>query len=234
MTVRDFITNLLVTTGTIPQGEVPNASEATFVFNELNVLADQWNVDGGYIFQLSNVSYNLVPGQDGYTLGGTTPSLTGSVRPARIRNAAAVSGGFSFPVDLINSDEYNQILERAEAAKAPRRLWCDYGYPQANVKVWPTPNAACVLQLLAWLPIAQFTDLDGNIDFPPAYLAAMKFGLAVQVYPSFPPMDQQVYQGLVALAGRADQKLREYNLTTLGISMGAGQPAMPAAAQPAA
>lgn len=223
MTVRTFITELMTVIGILPQGETPNNSEAAAVFSELNIMIDQWNADGLSLFTLNDATYNLQNGVANYTIG-SGGTLTGGVRPVRIRNAASIVGGFSFPIKLIPSDEYNQIIEKNESAQAPRELYCDYAFPVANIKVWPVPAGSCQLRLFTWAPLSQFATLDDEMTLPPAYLSGLRFSLMLRVGPAF---KAQVDPLLATQAVEARQTIQRYNAETLGIAVNAGQSPAP-------
>lgn len=215
MTVRDFIKALMTDFGALAQGETPNASESVYILDALNTMIDQWNAEGLCTFTLQNAEYDLTPDEDSYTLG-TGATLTGGARPARIQAAASISGGFTFDMAVIKVDEYNAIREKDESAKAPRKLYCDYGFPTATLKVWPVPSGACKLQLFTWSPLASFPDLDADMVVPPTYLSAYRYNLTLRVGPGF---GAKIDALLATQAVDSKQAMQRYNAETFGINL---------------
>jgi hypothetical protein len=77
------------------------------------------------------------------------------------------------------------IPEKTVTGKLPIRLYCDYAYPLATLRVWPIPSESCSLDLYVWQGLTVPMELAHTFDLPPAYARAILFNLTVSIAPEY-------------------------------------------------
>lgn len=217
MTVQDLINKALQLIGVIAAGETPATEESNDAFDALNNLVASWNAQ-------------QIPL---YSVGVQTVTLTGAAsyplttRPARIKSAEVVAAsGASKPCGLADVLGWTAIDDKTRTGIWAETLYCDYGFPTANVFLSPRP-AAGTLELYAYVKLAQFTSLTQTIALPDGYERALRYALAVELAPEY---GRAASQELIASAGEAKSAIAQLNAITLGEA----RPGAAATAQPAA
>lgn len=193
-----------------PQDPVAFPPKATEVQEALNkLLAAQAMVSGAFL--APGQIFNLIAGQQVYSIGPGAADFN-TVRPLLVQSAnALIPGPVRFALKITEYDEWAAIQERGAQGVRPTNLWCDYAYPAANLNLWPIPSNAASLELFTWGQLAQFATINTTVSLPPAYLQAIKYGLAARIAGSFAaiisPQDAAVAiesrQKIAALNARA-------------------------------
>ena len=78
-----------------------------------------------------------------------------------------------------------------------------------TLSFWPIPNAQVNFALYTWTALAQFPDLVSDQDFPPGYLKALRYNLAVDLAPEFGVA--QVPQTVLMQAVESKGKIKALN-----------------------
>ena len=77
-----------------------------------------------------------------------------------------------------------------------------------NLNYWPVPNVQVNFVVYNWSPLSTFPDMVTNITFPPGYLEAIRYSLAIRLAPSFAAPVNPV---LIQLATNAVNRIRVMN-----------------------
>jgi hypothetical protein len=112
-------------------------------------------------------------------------------RPARIPSIGVINQPGStqpieLPLDMLTYEQWRDIPVKNTAGALPLRCWDDSAYPLRNLNFWPIPNVSISFALYLWVLISQFPDLVTLFGFPPAYLKAIRYNLAVDLAAEFP------------------------------------------------
>jgi hypothetical protein len=151
--------------------------------------------------------FNLTGGQQMYTLG--KGGNLNAPRPVSIKNAVAITAqGLSLPMELVSSEDWAAIVEKTVSGTVPRKVYCDFAYPLANVYIWPVPSGSPQLSLYTWHQFDQFAALTDTFDLPPGYERAIRFNLAIEMAPEY---GRPASAELAAKAQEALQSLRMLN-----------------------
>ncbi len=181
--LTDVINQAAGLIGALTQGTGLNASELADGFTKAVVLVDAWNADPLKHYAILAETHALTAHVGTYTMGsGGSFSAT---RPVVIHSARIILSGLAHPMDLINKEEYNAILEPAGEMTVPRKLYDDGGHPTRTLKLWPVPSGTPDLEVNSPFIIPAFTALNNPVDLPPAYLKALIYTLATDMAPSF-------------------------------------------------
>jgi hypothetical protein len=205
--VQDIINGALRLLGVLAAGELGSPEEISDGIISLNEVLDGWNINRLDIFYLRNDVYNLSSGTQAYTLG-VGGSLSGP-RPVSIKNVAAIhSSGLAIPMDVVSSEDWAAITEKSVAGTLPRKLYCDFAFPQANVLIWPVPSGTPQISIYSWSQFTTYVNPTDAFTMPPGYEIAVRYNLAVAMAPEY---GRPASQELVGLAMSSLQALQALN-----------------------
>jgi hypothetical protein len=222
--VQDVITTALRLLGIYGASEIPDADDLSDGLTIFNGLLDSWNAQHLMVYVIVNRVLPLTSTVGTYTIG--TGGTFAYPRPVKIESAGLVRpNGVRQEMSLETSATWAQIPEKTVQGKLPLRLYCDYAYPQAALKVWPIPSQPCSLDLYVWHALTAPMVIGDIVDLPPAYLRGLTYNLAVVFAPEFGKDPGPVITGI------AQQSKAE--IMALNASMFAGTQDPPAAAAPA-
>lgn len=185
----DIITSAMRLLNAAASGEGIEPAEASDGLVTLNQMLDAWQIEQLMIFTEDILDFNYVPGQQDYTLGDSGDFDT--PRPARLTRASTIlnsasSDPLELPMKYTTSDaDWQEIMVKAVSTTYPWLLYDDGAMPLRNLKVWPIPSGADGIRLYSWQPLTQFPDLTMVLTFPPGYIKAIRFNLAVDLAPEY-------------------------------------------------
>jgi hypothetical protein len=105
--------------------------------------------------------------------------------------------------------ETSIMNELAIVASLVTKLGEDAAGFQKNIRVWPTPNVGCTLEVSYWTPLAPFAAVTDVLNFPaPGYELALVGELALSLAPAY---GRVVSAELQANYARAKQRLVDIN-----------------------
>jgi hypothetical protein len=187
LTGEDLIASSMRLIGAIATGESPSAAEASDGLSALNLLLDSWSTESLLIITKIREEFPLVVGQKIYTwgIGGDF----NSERPQQVENALIQPPNnnpvLEIPMEILNKDQYAVTALKNLQSSFPLSVYNDGNYPYSNISVWPVPAAACIIVFYSWKPLGQLSTLQTAIEFPPGYLRALRYNLAVELAPEF-------------------------------------------------
>jgi hypothetical protein len=200
MLVSELIASSMRLIGTLASGETPSTDESADVFAALNQMLSSWSTEQVNLYTVAQASMPLTNNVGTYPLLG---------HPVLLRSASMVTAqNLRIPIDIINSTEYAAILERGQAAQIVRKLYCDYAWPTASLFVSPVPNAGGSIEYWAWYALNAFLTQQDQVSFPPGYIQALRYNLAVAIAPEFGMAPDAA---VAAIAGQSKAALRALN-----------------------
>lgn len=185
--VRDLLSSSLRLLGAIATGETPSAAEQADALAAVNRMVDSWSNEELLIYADVVETFNLVPGQQTYTMGPSGNFNT--VRPQRIEKARlqTVTSGLpaDLPLTLVTLDEWARIIIKTQSSSLPLRLYIEENYPLMNLNLWPIPNIANKIVLWSWKPLTRFATVDDDVSFPPGYERMIVYNGALELAPEY-------------------------------------------------
>jgi hypothetical protein len=172
-----------------------SASEQWDGIEALNTLIDAWGIDPLMVYSILPGVFNLVPGQQAYTIGidpsGATVANFAVARPVRIHKANILSQLASpqvarIPLEILDVDGWANVRVQATPSTIPQYLYDDYDDPLSKLYLYPYPSAAAQLEIYAWKVLSLFATVADVVKVPPGYLRALKTNLAVELAPRYP------------------------------------------------
>jgi hypothetical protein len=190
LTASDIIKAALRSIGAYSSGETPTAAEMQDALLTLNQMIDHWQAQRLMVYRVVRQVFVPATLKQVYTVGiGGDYNIP---RPAKIEAMGVISQpGSSQPIELplepLNEQEWRDIPVKSTSGALPLNWWDDNNYPLRNVSLWPIPTATVNFAFYLWQQLAQFADLSFTLySFPPAYLKAIRYNLAIELAAEFP------------------------------------------------
>ena len=185
----DLIASSLRLIGVLASGETPTGAESSDALLIAQQMIDAWQAERMMIFTITISEFPLVPGQQTYTLGaGGNFNIP---RPARIERMSIVNLNnpaqpLELPLEMLNEQGWQELIPvKLIQSSLPQRVYDDQAFPLRNLNFWCIPNVAVNTRIYYWTAISTFPDLTTDVTFPPAYLKAIRYNLAVDLAPEF-------------------------------------------------
>jgi len=173
-------------------------------------MLDAWNTDRLNIFTVGQGTYALTGAVQKYAIGPTAGAPFNVNRPVLIQSAAIVVPGTTIRerMDIYTSARWAAIKELGLTGVLPDKLYCDYAAPNANLYVHPIPSGTPTIEIYSWSALAAFVTLQDLIAFPPGYIEAIIYNLAIKLAPEY---GQQADQLVIVTAQSSKQAMRDLN-----------------------
>lgn len=227
MTALDMISSSLRLLGVLASGETPSASEANDGLLSLNNLIDSMSNESLLIYTKVRESFNLVGGQQAYTMG--TGGNFNTSRAQKIENALIQPPNnvqtVELPMKILNKDQYANILIKPLESTFPLYLYNDGAFPLENVNVWPVPNETCVIVLYSWKPLSEMASLTTAFSLPPGYQRMLQYNLAVDLAPEY---GKQLQEPIPSIAIESRAVLKRMNVRPVYLQVDEALQALPA------
>ncbi len=209
MTGNAVINYALTLHGITYVGQTPGSDALAMCQTAMNNMLAEWNAQGLAIFSIVRNQFALTNGKADYTIG--TGQDLNTARPEKIEAWAvfsangAQSGGK--PVDAPTFA--SQADDRSATGAKIRLLNYDAAFPNGTIHLWPTPTGG-TLELWVWEQMTAISDFTLDISFPPGYLKALSYNLALDLAPLF---GRPIDQGVLMLANQTKATLGATNVS---------------------
>jgi len=187
-TAGDQINRALRLLGVLAEGETPSAATSQDALTALNQMIDSWNTERLSVFSTQDQTFSWPPGVPNRTQTlGPTGTFVGN-RPILVDDATYFRDpqtNVSYGIKLINQQQYNGIAVKTVTSTYPQVMWVNMEYPNITMTVYPVP-----IRLLEWhiISVATLTEpanLATTLAFPPGYMRAFVYNLAMEFAPEF-------------------------------------------------
>ena len=184
--VRTILTRAVRLLGAVAQGTPLAAGDAADALTALNGMLQSWNIESLAVYTENFDPYNLVPGQQFYTIGPTgNIALAPQLRPSSLYRAQLkvtdTTPNLFRPIELINDEEWSDLRLQQISTAYPTKLYNDGNFPNMGLYLYPIPTMAYQLILWTWNQISIITDLNADLSLPPGYERAIIYNLAVEI-----------------------------------------------------
>lgn len=188
-TAGDQINAALRLIGVLAEGEQPSAATLYDAIAAFNQMIDSWSTERLSVFCTIDNTVTWPSGQSTQTIGPTGDFAVNPC-PLEIDDATyyAISN-ISYPLTLINEAQYNSITLKSSTSTLPQVLYAEkvpgLTENQIRMKLWPVPTQDIELHVISVSQLYQITDETDVLYYPPGYLRAIKYNLAVELAPEF-------------------------------------------------
>jgi hypothetical protein len=172
--------------GVLAEGETPSAAVSQDALAALNQMVDSWNTERLSVFSTQDQVFSWPASVRSRTLG-PSGDFVGN-RPILLDDATYFrdpSNNVSYGIKIINQQQYDGIAVKTVTSTYPQVLWINMTYPDVEMYIYPVPT-----RLLEWhfVSVDELTNpatLATTLAFPPGYLRAFAYNLAMEIAPEF-------------------------------------------------
>jgi len=182
----DIINGSLRLLGMLAEGETPSAETSADALSAMNQMIESWNTERLSVFSTQDQVFTWPASTISRTLG-PTGDFVGN-RPILIDDATYfkdASTGISYGIKIINQQQYDGIAVKTVTSTYPQVLWINMSYPDIEMYVYPVPTRALEWHFISVEELSRPATLATSLTFPPGYLRAFRYNLAVELAPEF-------------------------------------------------
>jgi len=184
-TAGDQITRALRLLGILAEGETPSAAMSQDALVALNQMIDSWNTERLSVFCTQDQVFTWPAGEISRTLG-PTGDFVGN-RPVLMDDATyyKAPNGVSYGIKFINQQQYDGIAVKTVTSTYPQVCWVNMGFPDVTLTVYPKPTQELEWHMVSVQELDQPAALDTELHFPPGYMRAFAYNLAMEIAPEY-------------------------------------------------
>ena len=185
-TAADQINGALRLIGQLAEGEVPSAETSADALTALNQMIDSWSTERLSVYATQDQTFSWPAGERIRTIGPTGDFV--GVRPVQIldstyfRDAAT---NVSYGIRMLNELQYNNIAVKTVTSTYPQIMWVNMTHPDVTMYVYPVPTRVLEFHIISVQELSEPATLDTTLAFPPGYLRAFRYNLALELAPEF-------------------------------------------------
>ena len=184
-TAGEQINRALRLLGVLAEGETPSAVVSQDAMMAFDQMVDSWNTERLSVFCTQDQVFTWPSGVISRTLG-PTGDFVGN-RPVLLDDSTYYVGnnGVSYGVKFINQDQYNGIAVKTVTSTFPQVIFVNETFPNVEMYVYPRPTQDLVWHFISVQELSQPATLATSLLFPPGYLRAFTYNLAMELAPEF-------------------------------------------------
>jgi hypothetical protein len=184
-TAGDQINRALRLLGILAEGETPSASMSQDALMAMNQMIESWNTERLSTFVTQDQVFTWPSGEISRTLGPSGEFV--GLRPVLVDDATyfKAPNGVSYGIKMINQQQYNGIAVKTVTSTYPQVLWVNMGYPDVTLTIYPRPTQDLEWHIVSVQELTQPATLSTQLHFPPGYLRAFTYNLAMEFAPEF-------------------------------------------------
>jgi hypothetical protein len=220
-TARDQILGALYLIGAAAEGETPSGQTMNDALEAFNQMIDAWSIEDLMIFSTEDQNFTWPSGQASRTLG-PTGNFVGN-RPSNNLQWSSyfINNSISYPLTRISEADYNQIAVKTTQSSIPEFLFVNPTFPNTTLTLYPVPDTNLDFHLITNTVLTQPANLSTTLSFPPGYLRAFKFNLAVEISAYF---GKSPAAWVAEIAKESKAKIKRKNVKLETMSMPCGLP----------
>jgi len=184
----DQINRALRLLGVLAEGETPSAATSQDALMALNQMIESWNTERLAVFSTQDQVFLWPAGVGNQTRTlGPTGNFVG-LRPILIDDATYFRDpgtNVSFGVKLINQQQYNGIAVKTVTSTYPQVMFVNNTFPDMTMTIYPVPTRELEWHFVSVEELSNPATLATELYFPPGYLRAFAYNLAMEIAPEF-------------------------------------------------
>jgi hypothetical protein len=172
--------------GVLAEGETPSASVSQDALIALNQMIDSWNTERLSVFSTQDQVFNWPVGEISRTLG-PTGDFVGN-RPVLLDDSTYYRDpgtNVSFGIKFINQQQYNGIAVKTVTSTYPQVIFVNMTFPDIQMFIYPKPTRLLEWHFISVEELTQPANLATIMYYPPGYLRALTYNLAMEFAPEF-------------------------------------------------
>ena len=185
-TAGDQINRSLRLLGILAEGETPSAAMSQDALMALNQMIDSWNTERLSTFVTQDQVFTWPAGFISRTLGPSGDFV--GLRPILMDDATYYRDpgtNVSFGIKFINQQQYDGIAVKTVTSTYPQVCWVNMGFPDITLTIYPRPTRDLEWHFVSVQELDRPADLSTVMYYPPGYLRAFTYNLAMEFAPEF-------------------------------------------------
>ena len=185
-TTAEQINRSLRLLGVLAEGETPGASVSQDAMMALNQMIDSWNTERLSVFCTQDQVFTWPAGEITRTLGPSGDFV--GLRPVLMDDATYYRDpgtNVSFGIKFINQQQYDGIAVKTVTSTYPQVMFVNMTFPNVDMTVYPRPTRDLEWHFVSVQELDRPADLSTTLYYPPGYLRAFTFNLAMEFAPEF-------------------------------------------------
>jgi len=185
-TAGDQINRSLRLLGILAEGETPSAAMSQDALIALNQMIDSWSTERLAVFCTQDQVFTWPAGEYIRTLGPSGNFI--GLRPVMLDDATYFRDpgtNVSFGIKFINQQQYNGIAVKTVTSTYPQVCFVNMGFPDITMSIYPRPTRDLEWHFVSVQELNQPATLATELHFPPGYMRAFTYNLAMEFAPEF-------------------------------------------------
>jgi hypothetical protein len=185
-TAGDQINRALRLLGILAEGETPSAATSQDALLALNQMIDSWNTERLSVFCTQDQVFTWPAGEYIRTLGPSGNFV--GLRPVLFDDATYYRDpgtNVSFGIKFINQQQYDGIAVKTVTSTYPQVIFVNMGFPDVTMSIYPRPTRDLEWHFVSVQELTQPATLATELHFPPGYMRAFTYNLAMEFAPEF-------------------------------------------------
>jgi len=201
-TAGDQINRAFRLLGILAEGETPSAAMSQDALMAMNQMIESWNIERLSVFCTQDQVFTWPSGLISRTLG-PSGDFVGD-RPVLFDDSTyfKAPNGVSYGVKFINQQQYNGIAVKTVTSTYPQVIFVNMTYPDAEMFIYPRPTQDLEWHFVSVQKLDQPAELVTELHFPPGYLRAFTYNLAMEIAPEFGVEPSQQVQRIAMTSKR--------------------------------
>ena len=204
-TAGEQINRALRLLGVLAEGETPSAATSQDALMALNQMIDSWNTERLSVFSTQDQVFTWPASFISRTLGPTGDFI--GLRPVLLDDSTyfRAPNNVSYGIKFINQQQYNGIAVKTVTSTYPQVMWVNMTFPDIEMYVYPRPTQDLEFHFVSVEELNNPANLSTVLYYPPGYLRAFTYNLAMEFAPEFGVEPSQQVQR-IAMTSKRDLK----------------------------
>ncbi len=205
-TAGDQINRALRLLGVLAESETPSAAMANDSLMALNQMIESWSIERLAVFDTVDQVFTWPAGETTRTLGPSGDFV--GIRPVLLDDSTYYRDpgtNVSYNISFINQQQYNGISVKTVSSTYPQVIWVNNEYPDVRMTIYPSPSRDLEWHFVSARVLSQPATLATQLLFPPGYLRAFTYNLAMEIAPEF-GVEPSLQVQRIAMTSKRDLK----------------------------
>jgi hypothetical protein len=171
--------------GVLAEGETPSAATSQDALMALNQMIDSWQTERLSVFSTQDQVFTWPAGLISRTLGPSGDFI--GLRPILLDDSTYFRAptNVSYGIKFINQQQYNGIAVKTVTSTYPQVMWVNMTFPNIEMYVYPRPTQDLEFHFVSVQELNNPANLSTVLYYPPGYLRAFTYNLAMEFAPEF-------------------------------------------------
>ena len=149
-------------------------------------MIDSWSIERLSVFNTIDQVFTWPTGEITRTLGPSGDFV--GIRPVLFDDATYYRDpgtNVSYGIKFINQQQYDGIAVKTVTSTYPQVIWVNMEFPDVRMTIYPKPTRDLEWHFVSVQVLDQPATLATELNFPPGYLRAFTYCLALEIAPEF-------------------------------------------------